>query len=232
MEIWLIAFCWYSEQFSDLQPRVYKTYIEALGDDKSLVTVYGGIIGLTALGYAVVKSLLVQEYLPQIHNRLVQFKDTNYPNAGVKNGGPAIKSEFAADPGGNSSTSDQHVGKKAKLTPKDQAAAEKKKTHDFHVDMCRMALLKALGWYVVTSMKLPRIGITAGATGSGSGGSSGVGSAATSRLTAKSSLPVCDLEEALVPYYVSASSQVSQSWLCNLWFIYCVFQNYYCRLMI
>ena len=42
--------CWrYRDIFSDLHARVTKTYLEALGDDKSLPTVYGGLVGMSSL---------------------------------------------------------------------------------------------------------------------------------------------------------------------------------------
>lgn len=42
----------------DEQKRVCKTYVDALGPDKGLETVYGGMLGIGALGSKVVKCAL------------------------------------------------------------------------------------------------------------------------------------------------------------------------------
>lgn len=48
----------------DLLTRILKTYVEAFGEDKCLGTVYGGIVGIHALGTQLVQTVL----LPQMEN--------------------------------------------------------------------------------------------------------------------------------------------------------------------
>jgi len=49
----------FGDQFPELQARICKTFLYALDSDKSLPTVYGGLVGLAALGPEVVRSLLL-----------------------------------------------------------------------------------------------------------------------------------------------------------------------------
>lgn len=51
----------YSGKFPDLLSRVCKTYTDALAQDKPLVTVFGGIVGLRALGTHVTKTVLLDQ---------------------------------------------------------------------------------------------------------------------------------------------------------------------------
>lgn len=51
----------FSSVFPDLHARICKTYLEALSPDKSLVTIYGGIVGIGALGHTVVRALLLNK---------------------------------------------------------------------------------------------------------------------------------------------------------------------------
>ncbi len=128
----------FSDQFQDLQPRVFKTYIDALAADKSLVTVYGGIVGLTALGQSVVQSILVRDHLMQIHNRLLVFPSAKSSSSSSGSGAVAIKSE------GESAkrVKVERANIEEVLSPKQQAAA---KEHGLNVEMCKAALLKSLG---------------------------------------------------------------------------------------
>lgn len=43
----------------DLHARICKTYYEAISQKKSLTVAYGGVVGIKALGAAVVRSLLL-----------------------------------------------------------------------------------------------------------------------------------------------------------------------------
>lgn len=49
----------FSSLFPDLQARICKTYIDALQSDKSLPSVYGGLVGLSSLGQRVVRTVLL-----------------------------------------------------------------------------------------------------------------------------------------------------------------------------
>ena len=53
--------------FPDLQARVCRTYVDALGADRALTTVCGGIMGLTALGHGTVQALLVPRLAELMH---------------------------------------------------------------------------------------------------------------------------------------------------------------------
>lgn len=65
----LSNFIYNSETNPDLFARICKTLTDALDDDKSLPTLYGGIVGLCALGQSVVKALLLPQ-LNRIQSRL------------------------------------------------------------------------------------------------------------------------------------------------------------------
>ncbi len=45
--------------FPDLQARVCKTYVDAMQPDKSLASMYGGLVGLSALGQNIVRTILL-----------------------------------------------------------------------------------------------------------------------------------------------------------------------------
>ena len=49
----------FSSLFPDLQARVCKTYIDAMQPDKTLASMYGGLVGLSALGQNVVRTILL-----------------------------------------------------------------------------------------------------------------------------------------------------------------------------
>ena len=49
----------FSGLFPDLQARVCKTFVDALQPDKSLPSMYGGLVGLSALGQNVVRTILL-----------------------------------------------------------------------------------------------------------------------------------------------------------------------------
>lgn len=130
----------------DLQARVLKTYVSALGDDKALPTLYGGIVGLTALGPAVVRTLLVGEHLIKIHNRLLVFGD------GRGRAGTAVKSEIKTEGGGGTNPKrvkvEHGTGHSATQQQQQSSAAESvggAAESTLHTDMCKAALLKALG---------------------------------------------------------------------------------------
>ena len=49
----------FSSLFPDLQARVCKTYVDAMQPDKSLASIYGGLVGLSALGQNIVRTILL-----------------------------------------------------------------------------------------------------------------------------------------------------------------------------
>lgn len=177
----------YSEQFPDFHVRFCKTYIEVLtgsmatvlkGKEKdkdrekdiekhttSLVTMYGALVGLTALGHAMVRAQL----LP-ITRRLLERINLDLSSSTRKS---------------------SSVGRSSSRREMEYAA-----------EKCRTALLHALGTYMVSRLRLPP-----------SIKQEGAQRTQTGKQTTLS--PVCGYQEALVPYYASASSDL-----------------YYCRLFI
>lgn len=141
----------------DLQARVLKTYVSALGEDKSLTTLYGGVVGLTAMGPNVVRSILVGEHLHNIHNRLLVFNNTPRTNKNVTikteiKTEVAIKSEHVASSSGGDSSS---AAKRTKIThgtssSNDNGTAIISDEDRLSIEMCKAALLKALGTYLFT----------------------------------------------------------------------------------
>jgi transcription initiation factor TFIID subunit 6 len=214
----------YSELFPDFQARFCKTYVDALtlsltavvkGKDKekdsekqlsSLATMYGGLVGLTALGHSAVRSLI----LPRTQKLLERLN-------------------LAVGTSGNGKTSG-NIMKNQNLKDRENAA-----------EKCRSAILHALGAYMVSRMKLsPPIMLVEKKLNSGIRGpgsisrkrprsvltpsnnemQTGPGIDGQEKVIVRPEVeepesPVCGFEEALVPYYASASRDL-----------------YYCRLFI
>ena len=175
----------------------------------SLATMYGGIMGLQALGHTVVKSLL----LPRVQELLHRIK--------------------VLDPVRVHRNDRNDRGERSALIKEREHAAEK----------CRNALLHALGTYMVSRLRLPVIlkiedslrkdrsflpknssgssGISKEGSSSTQQASSGVAGVKRKRKEGKEgddveeAGPATGLEEALVPYYATASREL-----------------YYCRLFI
>lgn len=187
----------YGESYPDLHARVCKTYLDAIAPDKSLGTVYGGLVGLSALGQSVLRSVLLPS-LAKIHERLCDSvslptvakskKDggnvafTSVVVKGEWNGdGSAVKTERGAH---GSITGETDLDKERK----DQQRSGKRATNQIAVLMCRQALCNALGLYIVRCMRLPTIT-----------------SLPFTKGRAVSSPQLSDLEEMLVPFYASVS---------------------------
>lgn len=65
----------YAAKFPDLISRICKTYTDALTADKALATVYGGIVGLRALGAHITKTVLL-DHLQLISAHLEGVEDS------------------------------------------------------------------------------------------------------------------------------------------------------------
>ena len=79
----------YSSVIPDLQARVCRTYLDALHPDRSLATLCGGLLGLSALGQSVVRSLLLP-HVDSIGDRLelvLQRRVAPTPAGGGADGG-------------------------------------------------------------------------------------------------------------------------------------------------
>ena len=93
----------FRDSMPDLQPRVCKTYIDALAADKPLQSVYGGIVGLGVMGHAVTQALLIPT-MPGLTSRL---KETAYSSSMLCDGGsPMAMEEEAQGPGSTSAAVD------------------------------------------------------------------------------------------------------------------------------
>ena len=140
-----------------------KTYLEALGPDRSFGTLYGAIVGLSSLGNHTVRSLLLPN-LPVIHQRLSGDSASN--SAVVKaegSGGQAASkrkrgasfdatSEKATSTEGTG-VAQKGVGSKEKFSA---AGAARQVLEQVEVNMCKEALLRALGEdYTYLSTYLP-----------------------------------------------------------------------------
>ncbi len=67
---------YYSPTFPELLGRICKTYTEAFTIDKSLSTVYGGIVGMRALGPEITQKVLLEE-LDTLYEHLSIVDDGN-----------------------------------------------------------------------------------------------------------------------------------------------------------
>eukprot|EP00981_Chlorochromonas_danica_P015474 scaffold12312_cov248-Ochromonas_danica.AAC.11 len=126
----------YSAKFPELFSRVCKTYTDALLPDKSLCTVYGGIVGLRAMGHLVVKTVLLDQ-LGAIQHHL-QSPVSSLPLASSSasqgpNGEPVV------------TTSSKSMMKSWQNLLETRFAS----------DMCREALRIALGRYMMQAMNEP-----------------------------------------------------------------------------
>eukprot|EP01038_Epipyxis_sp_PR26KG_P010662 gene10662-14318_t len=164
----------YSDAVPDLQARICKTYVDALSDDKMLTTTYGGIVGLDALGYNIIKNLLIKE-LPNLHNKITkQMNSINnyhfYENDNISN--KRFKKSDNMNVSVNGYNNDEEQIKV--------------------IDKCRMALLHALGKYMITSLNLPLVPILINNQNNNN---------------SSTRMHLCDLEESLVPYYATKSNE-------------------------
>mmetsp|Transcript_10223 Transcript_10223/g.22687 ORF Transcript_10223/g.22687 Transcript_10223/m.22687 type:complete len:333 (-) Transcript_10223:121-1119(-) len=212
----------------DLHQRVCKTYMDALGEDVSLPTLFGGLEGIRALGRDVVRTLLLSRapgtggsgggscLLARIDQRLSLLSSSTAQAGGAHASLDAAALERAAGTvgvsvsGGKRAREGEEVQGRGQGQGQAQAQIESNQEQarialtrrtrtaaaqqQLAVGMCQEALVRALGRSVAHNARLPKL---RGARG-------GVGG-----------IPLCGLEEQLVPYYASAAKQ-----------------DYYCRLMI
>lgn len=89
-----------SGQLPELHARICQTYVEALEGDKALPTLYGAIVGLSALGNNVVRKLL----LPHLQAILSRLQESG-ENSGRNNGSSNSKSDSKGDSHSNGHSS-------------------------------------------------------------------------------------------------------------------------------
>jgi hypothetical protein len=155
-----------SAQFPELHARMCKTYLDALSPDKTLGTLYGAIVGLSALGNHIVRTLLVPN-LRSIQQRLqgVEVKQEGgvvYVGQDASMPPPAATGEPAGkrkrgnsiDGATGASSSASATASKAAATSSSSsgAAASGKRggskaalQEERDISMCKQALLRALG---------------------------------------------------------------------------------------
>lgn len=210
----------YKFSYPDIHARVCMTYLKAMAPDNSLGTVYGGLVGLTALGQSVVEysngkghsvvEYVLLPYLPELDKRLASHVTLPSPNALTAAGAGANDAAAAAaastsgamdvtlddkvTPGTGAGSKRTIDGDRTRTSSSRKPARRKVVTSQLAIMMCRQALRDALGPYMVRCLRVPVV------------------------LDPKkriSNPKLSDLEEELVPYYVSASKD-----------------DYYCRLFI
>jgi len=147
----------YSTQFPDLHPRVCKTFMDAIETDKSLSTMFGGLAGLSAMGTNVIRTLLLPT-VTTLNKRITNVDRTTLDDRSTiasstsKSMGDHNQGHDDDEEEDNVITASQ-VGsgsnvKKRRLNPFDASVMKRE------VDMCRYALLKAIGKYTVYVTKL------------------------------------------------------------------------------
>jgi len=210
----------YCQQFPDLQSRVCKTYLEALGSDKSLNTVFGAIVGMSALGVVVVNSLLVPR-LSELTARL-ENPSENPSVLDTLRFSPILSSQIAEEcgfnvtsqvttastkaTGGNVKEKDKGKSVGAHTSTKSNKLQSQMNDAEISVDRCRRALLKALGQVMVQTMKLPSLPPSALPHANGKKRKLNSPALFEGGGHEKEVQSVCGLEESLVPYYCAAST--------------------------
>ena len=137
----------FSTQFPDLHARVCKTYLDALDDDKSLPTVFGGLAGLASMGTNVIRTLL----LPNV-KRLYDRISDNSGRGSIASSASNALGDQGDDDDRDINANKANIGskmKKRRLNPQKDTVIAKIET-----DMCRHALLKAIGKYTIYVTKL------------------------------------------------------------------------------
>eukprot|EP00597_Dinobryon_sp_UTEXLB2267_P006454 CAMPEP_0170059042 /NCGR_PEP_ID=MMETSP0019_2-20121128/1453_1 /TAXON_ID=98059 /ORGANISM="Dinobryon sp., Strain UTEXLB2267" /LENGTH=413 /DNA_ID=CAMNT_0010264163 /DNA_START=108 /DNA_END=1349 /DNA_ORIENTATION=+ len=188
----------YSDKVPDLHARICKTYLDALqlpsADAANTIastsgsichsTVFGGVVGLAALGQQVVRGVLLPLVRPLLE-RLQRDLDlhTGVIQRGVKRSAAALTS--GSEEAATSTWIAKSKATKAAMSKETLGSMEA----TLAVEMCRQALLQALGRYMIHCMRLPTL--------------------VTDKVNRGSTVKVSPLglEEALIPYYVSISKQ-------------------------
>lgn len=150
----------HSGQFPELHARICKTYLDALEGDKGLPTLYGAIVGLSALGNHAVRTLLLP-HLQAILSRLQDSTDgstSTQDSHGEKTGNAGSSEETKQDKGkrkrsdsmdNNNNTAPNPAGgvssSNGGAKKFNKNSASKVLQEQVTRGMCREALIKALG---------------------------------------------------------------------------------------
>jgi hypothetical protein len=189
----------------DLRVRVCKTYIDSFQEDKSLASLYGGIVGLISLGQAEVKSVLV----PSLHRISRRLHERGREHVSVSGGQAAAMPEH--DRNGNEEEEDEVDGRHPRTSGRLillQAVADLEARA-----RCRDALSEGLGRHMVLRMRLSSVyDMGQGSDGGGGGEYLGLGMGGAGQLTEEQARQaestaqlIHDLGESLVPYHATSS---------------------------
>ena len=197
----------YAARFPELQARVCKTFLDALSPERALPTLCGGLLGISALGQTVVRSLLLPQ-VSAIGSRLeVVLRRRPDSSSSSK----------------SSSSSSGASCETASLTSAELAELQRALAHDtLSASMCLSALAFAVGTYLSHCLRLgnaPSIGPLLPGLAAGAGGDQdGTGppskarrvvasesNSQAQRVSSRMLTAVAGLEEALVPHYASAA---------------------------
>ena len=165
----LIFFCFslfffHSGQFPELHARICKTYLDALEGDKGLPTLYGAIVGLSALGNHAVRTLLLP-HLQAILSRLQESTDgstststSTQDSHSEKTGSVGSSEETKQDKGKRKRSDSMDINNNTITNPAGGANSSNGGAKKFNKNsaskvlqeqvargMCREALIKALG---------------------------------------------------------------------------------------
>ncbi len=146
-----------------MHARICKTYLDALEGDKGLPTLYGAIVGLSALGNHAVRTLLLP-HLPSILSRLQDNTDSinvsTLSGPGEKTGSAGGREEGKQDKGKRkrSDSMDNNNNNASTNPPVNVTSSSNGGAKKFNKNsaskvlqeqvtrgMCREALIKALG---------------------------------------------------------------------------------------
>ena len=203
----------YRDSVVDLQPRICKTYLDAFKNDKSLVSVYGGVIGLTVLGHQVIRNLLLP-LIGTIKERITTFTNLNLADRTHTKEKKIEEMEVVEDTsssvGGSSSNAKikKHAPKPREGDPK---VLRQRAIDGEIVARCKAAVITALGKFMLKSMNSPsntELGI--GLLSRGKSDQSEEGEKLRKSLSSDEAL-VAELGEALIPYFVTSSNSMDHA---------------------
>lgn len=144
----------FSDAFPDLLPRVCRTYLEALSAEKSLQTIYGGLIGLFYLGQNVIKNVL----LPNIAFLIQKLQISNIEYSSTSN--TSSSSRSSGQRTSNSSTNGIPVSIKRSHSKGPTSSGTSIPPHSnielvasLEFKNCRLLLARILGKYMSKALR-------------------------------------------------------------------------------
>ena len=219
----------YESDVTDLHVRVCKTYIDAFQADKSLFSVYGGIVGLVSLGQVEIKCVLIPS-LYKIRARLSQTSSacegapssSSSPGVDRSNGDVMVEEEEEEKEEGGDRTEGADEGGASSGRPTVRDSYLQAVSDEEAKERCREALGEGLGRFMMIRARLHAVfdegfapqeadatgvgGVVAGLLLGKSLESKLDGLSSDERQQAASCADVFnDLAEVLVPYHVTTA---------------------------